>query len=80
MCLMTTAANRIRFSPGAVTGDHVVLVILRNLIQAPHILWHKHFERVEIVGALSGHSIAFGEVERHEAADEFTGLSLRRPQ
>src|SRR6476620_4618371 len=39
---------------GAVTGDHVVLAILRNLIQAPHILWHKHFERVEIVGALSG--------------------------
>ena len=59
---------------GAVTGDHVVLVILRNLIQAPHILWHKHFERVEIVGGLSGHSIAFGRAERHEAAGEFIGF------
>src|SRR6476661_10752174 len=74
MCLMTTAANRIRFSQEPSTGDHVVLVILRNLIQAPHILWHKHFERVEIVGALSGHSIACGGAERHEAAGEFIGF------
>jgi hypothetical protein len=43
-------------------------------------LWHKHFEGVEIVGALSGHSFAFGGAERKKAAGRVHRLSLRRPQ
>src|SRR6478609_5613709 len=74
MCLMTTAANRIRFSqePSPATTSFSSYSGISSRL---HIsCGTSTSKRVEIVGGLSGHSIAFGRAERHEAAGEFIGF------